>query len=324
MATVVSPSSRCNGVLCLPLACGAWHERAALDEALQHPESVRVAQLFHRVTAPEPGGRWQDEAFYLAVTFKRRVPPVRATHAVMGLSLDERGHLGWTVCDARTGAELLADRDDSLQGLQAHWREERRREQHEGRLPPRRHHRQAIQVAHATHALCNRLLAVADQHSARLALNDVRYLRTLRPRVTHPQAGDRPARTTSGHEAVAERHYRRATLVVGSVLRILGYKAVWRGLPSPLAVHGISPRDGPVCGTRSAQKDICTSCTRPLDVLTAARVTAQRVLDTLDQQAAAWTQRSPLVLADVHGDPSPAHAAGCAAPSGHTSTTTDA
>jgi hypothetical protein len=49
-----------------------------------------------------------------------------------------------------------------------------------GQLDKRSHRVQAEQVKHAAHVLCNYLIAVANQHDARILMNDVGYLRQRR------------------------------------------------------------------------------------------------------------------------------------------------
>jgi hypothetical protein len=155
----------------------------------------------------------------------------------------------------------------------------------QGRVPPRAHHLQAEQVKHAVHAICNRVVEDAARHGARVAVNDVTYLR--RQLVRAPEEGGAAApRSQAWHEQVAERHYRRATLVCGEMVRILGYKLPRRGLPRPLAISGISPRDCASCGRRGTEKDLCGFCGAPLDGLNAARATCARLTAVLDRARA--------------------------------------
>ena len=66
---------------------------------------------------------------------------------------------------------------------------------------------------------------------------------------------------------------------------VLEYKVPQVGLPRPLSVGGISPRDCAACGRRGMEGDQCAFCGAILDIRNAARVVTDRV---------------PAVLAHIH------------------------
>jgi len=282
---------RASLALLLPLECGRWHVATALEHAAQRPEMVRTAKLYHRPAHKLATGGVRPEGFYLAVTLEFAAPEPRPVATHMGVSMDEQSRVGWAVHDPRDGRLLTAGTDESLMGLQERWRADRRMQQRSGRTPPRQHHRQATQVEHAAHILVNRLVAVAVEHGAQVAVEDVTYLRDRRAPVQRTAQGDREARTAAARQAGADQQYRRATLVGGALRAYLEQKLPRVGLPRPIVISGISPRDCHACDRRGAERDLCGFCGAPLDVANTARVTAARVAPTLEWIGAARARR---------------------------------
>jgi len=274
---------RASSALLLPLECGRWHVATALEHAAQRPEMVRTAKLYHRPPRKLVTGGVRPEGFYLAVALEFAAPEQRTIAAHMGVSMDEQSRVGWAVHDPSDGRLFAAGTDGSLMGLQERWRADRRMQQRAGRLPPRQHHRQATQVEHAAHILVNHLVAVAAEHGAQVAVEDVTYLRDRRAPVQRTVQGDRAARSAAARQAQADQQYRRATLVGGALRTYLEQKLPRVGLPRPLIISGISPRDCHACGRRGAERDLCGFCGAPLDVANTARITAARVAPTQER-----------------------------------------
>jgi hypothetical protein len=288
---VVRRTAQASCALCLPLECGEWHEKTALEEATCRPEMVRVARLYHRPPRRPIGGQ-KPARFVLAITFEHVVPERRAVQAHMGVSLDEHSRAAWVVQDAVTGKRFAQGVDETLCGLQERWRQDRREQTRAGRMPPRAHHVQAEQVKHAAHAFCNRLVALASAHGAQVAVTDVRYLRERRPMLPRDEGGKRAPRSAAWHAAVAEQQYRHATLIGPYIERILTYKLPRAGLPRPLSVGGISPRDCATCGGRGIERDRCGLCGALLGVENTAAVTATRVPEVLERIRASRAKRA--------------------------------
>jgi len=289
-AAVVERSTKPSLALCLPLECGAWHIETALEEAVAHPEMVRVARLYFRPTRRSVVGHHQDR-FLLAITFEHDIPDRRVTTAHMAVAMDEWSRVAWRVYDDSTRRELAHGIDESLVGLQERWRRDRRRRARGGQLDKRSHRVQAEQVKHAAHVLCNYLIAVANQHDARILMNDVGYLRQRRVVLERDEQGKREARSETWHDMMAEQQYRRATLISGKLEEIMRYKLPRSGLPLPLIVRGISPRDCAACGQRGAENGICGLCGEVLDAKNTARVIAARTPDVLSKVQAARARR---------------------------------
>ncbi len=287
-AVTIARSTKPSLALCLPLACGSWHEKTALQEAITHPKMVRIARLYHR---PARAGHRADR-FMLAITFEHELPETRATSAHMAVTMDERSRIAWYVVDALTGRELARGVDESLVGLQERWRRDQRMRMQMGRLGNQAHHTQSEHVKHAAHTLCNRLIAIADEHDAQVVLNDVSYLHQRRLVHARDQSGKREARSPLWHELMAERQYRRATLIDGKIAGILRDKLPRVGLPKPLAVHGISPRDCTACGGRGTEEAFCGVCGAPLGIENTARVVAARTPVMLERVRAGRAKRS--------------------------------
>jgi hypothetical protein len=127
-------------------------------------------------------------------------------------------------------------------------------------------------------------VAIAATHDAQIGLNDVTYLRTtVRALVPRDEAGRKEGRRPAWHDTIAERHYRQATLVGGKLLDILTYKLPRVGLPRPLSISGISPRDCASCGQRGSERDRCALCGAPLGVDNTAHITAARISGVLER-----------------------------------------
>ena len=147
-------------------------------------------------------------------------------------------------------------------------------------------------MTHALHALCNGLVAVAVEHRAQLALQDIAYLRERRPQLARDARGQRSPRRPAVRDARAEAQYRLTTLITGTPTRILGYKLPLAALPGPLLVGGVSPRDCVACGGRGATSDRCDLCGADLGLGNTAVVVARRVADVLRRIDAARTRRA--------------------------------
>lgn len=276
----------------VPLAFGSWHERTALQDAITRPESIRVAKLIH-TPAHRRFHRYVPERFDLAVTFEHVVPDPAIPRAHMGIFMDERSTVHWVLHTASTGEWLDAGTDGSLVDLGMRWREDRRMQAHEGRLPPRAHHLQAEQVKHALHIMVNKIVARAVDAQALVAVCDNTYLRTaMKSAPMDEDTGKRLSMSERWHAAAAERNYRRTTLVIGEMQRILGYKLVRASLCRPLAVKGISPRDCAACGARGNERERCTQCGVVLDGMNSAAVTVKRVPEIVDRINAARAKRA--------------------------------
>ncbi len=289
---VVKTMPRPSCAVSLPLECGEWHVRTALRRALERPEMVRVARLIHRPGRHAGDGRGHEQ-FFLAITFEFEQPDQRPIRAHMGVAMDEESRVAWIVRDARSGQELACGVDETLCGVRERWRRARRSRMHTGHGISRAHHVQAEQVKEAVHLICNRLIAVAAAHDAQLGLQDVAHLRAKRVILPRDRSGKRVARTEAWHAAVADRHYRRMTLVGGKMREVLGYKLPGAGLPRPLSVAGISPRDCAACGRRGTEGDRCAFCGAVLNIQNAARVVTDRVPAVLAHIHAAHAERVP-------------------------------
>jgi hypothetical protein len=281
---IVETMPRPSCAISLPLECGEWHVQTALQRALERPEMVRVARLIHRPVRRAGAGRGHEQ-FFLAITFAFERPDQRPIRAHMGVAMDEESRVAWVVRDAESGQELAWGVDETLWGVRERWMRARRPGMHTGHATSRTHHGQAEQVKEAVHLICNRLIAVAAENDAQLGLQDVMPLRAKRVILPRDTSGRRVARTEAWHAAVADRHYRRMTLVGGKMREVLGYKLPQAGLPRPLSVGGISPRDCAACGRRGTAGDRCAFCGAVLDIRNAARVVTDRV---------------PAVLAHIH------------------------
>lgn len=289
--TVVKQAKRPATSVVLPLAFGSWHEETALKEALNRPESVRVAKLIHQ-DARRQFGRRRPERFLLAVTFEQVAPDPGHVLAHMGVYMDEQSRVSWVIRDAFTHAVVERGTDESLVNLAIRWREDRRMHAKAGRIPPRAHHIQAEQVKHTVHILVNRLVARATTHQALVAVADNTYLRTMkRAAPIDPETGKHAPRNDAWHDAAAAQNYRRTTLVVGDMQRILGYKLPRAGLFKPLSIGGISPRDCAACGERGTDELKCAACGAPLDGMNSAGVAVQRIPEIVDRIAAARAKR---------------------------------
>ncbi len=281
---LVETTPRPSCAVSLPLECGEWHVQTALRRALERPEMVRVARLIHRPERRAGKGRGHEQ-FFLAITFAFERPDQRPIRAHMGVAMDEESRVAWVVRDAESGQELACDVDETLCEVRERWMRARRPRMHTGHATSRAQHGQAEQVKEAVHVICNRLVAVAAAHDAQLGLQDVTHLRAKRVILPRDTSGRRVARTAAWHRAVADWRYRRMTLVGGKMREVLGYKLPREGLPRPLSVGGISPRDCAACGRRGTEGDQCAFCGAVLDIRNAARVVTDRV---------------PAVLAHIH------------------------
>jgi hypothetical protein len=302
----VGTMSRPSCAVCLPLECGEWHVGTALQRALERPEMVRVARLIHRPERRAGDGRGHEQ-FFLAVTFAFEQPDQRPISAHMGVAMDEESRVAWVVRDARSGQELACGVDETLCAVRERWRHARRPRLHTGHGISRAHHVQAEQVKAAVHVICNRLIAVAAAHDAQLGVQDVTYLRAKRVILPRDTSGKRVARSDTWHAAVADQHDRRMTLVGGKVREVLGYKLPPVGLPRPLSVGGISPRDCAACGQRGTETDRCAFCGAVLDIQNTARVVTDHVpsvLAHIDAARAARVQERTHAQSDhsEHGD----------------------
>jgi len=281
---LVETMPRRSCAVSLPLECGEWHVQTALRRALERPEMVRVARLIHRPARRAGDGR-DHEQFFLAITFAFEQPDQRPIRAHMGVAMDEESRVAWVVRDARSGQELACGVDETLCEVRERWMRVRRPRMHTGHGTSRAHHGQVEQVKEAVHVICNRLIAIAAAHDAQLGVQDVTHLRAKRVILPRDTSGRRVARTEAWHRAVADQHYRRMTLVGGKMREVLEYKVPQVGLPRPLSVGGISPRDCAACGLRGMEGDRCALCGAVLDIQNAARVVTDRV---------------PAVLAHIH------------------------
>jgi len=287
---VVETTPRPSCAVSLPLECGEWHVRTALRRALEQPEMVRVARLIHRPSHRAGNGHGHEQ-FFLAITFAFERPDQRPIRAYMGVAMDEESRVAWVVRDARSGQELASGVDETLCGVRERWRRAQRPRRHIGHGTSRARHGQAEQVKEAVHVICNRLIAVAAANDAQLGVQDVTYLRAKRVILPRDTSGTRAARTDAWHTAVADRHYRRMTLAGGKMREVLGYKLPQAGLPGPLSVAGISPRDCAACGQRGTEGDQCAFCGAVLDIRNAARVVTDRVPAVLARIDAARAER---------------------------------
>jgi len=287
---LVETTPRRSCAVSLPLECGEWHVQTALRRALERPEMVRVARLIHRPERRAGDGRGHEQ-FFLAITFAFERPDQRPIRAHMGVAMDEESRVAWVVRDAESGQELACDVDETLCEVRERWMRARRPRMHTGHATSRAQHGQAEQVKEAVHVICNRLVAVAAAHDAQLGLQDVTHLRAKRVILPRDTSGRRVARTAAWHRAVADWRYRRMTLVGGKMREVLGYKLPGEGLPRPLSVGGISPRDCAACGRRGTEGDQCAFCGAVLDIRNAARVVTDRVPAVLAHIHAARTDR---------------------------------
>ena len=274
----------------LPLACGAWHERT-LALALARPEMVRTASLAYRPARATARGR-RPAGFALSVTFEHEVPVPLDVTTHMGVSIDRDGRVGWAVIDPGSGRIVATGRDNRLANLAPHWREDRRAHQRDGRLPPRAHTLQRTQATHATHALCNELVALAVKHHAQLALQNIGYMRARRPLVERDESGQRSSERAETRDAPADARLRPTAAMTGAPARLLGYKLPLAALPRPLMIGGISPRDCAMCEGRGVAPGSCSLCGADLGAENTAVVVARCVADVQRRMAAAHAART--------------------------------
>lgn len=279
-STVAGAGHRPSGALRLDLACGAWHVTTTLAPALAQPEMVRTARLIYR-PGQRIGNRRRDEAYFLALTVAHQTPVEKLTRTYLGVVQTEDGIVGWAIVDPVDGKAIAVGKFDDLSGLREQWREDRRLQARAGRIPPRAHHIEAAQAKAATHRIANHLVDLADEHTAQVGVVDTTYLRRQLSVLPRERSGAQVARSPAYREEMAERNYRRMTLLSSSLAFMLSYKLPRRGLPRPLTIRGISPRECANCGVRGVQESRCTICGTLFDATNTALVAARDIAPRL-------------------------------------------
>jgi len=132
---------------------------------------------------------------------------------------------------------------------------------------------------HHYHAASKRIVALAVEHRARVGVEDLSY-----------------RRTKTGRKATDRKLFGAA---VGRLSAFLEYKLSFAGLPPPLEVRGVSPRECHRCGKESREKTkrangyiTCPLCGLEMDEHeNAARIVAAQLPEILERIAAARKRR---------------------------------
>ena len=258
-------TGRAVGALLFPLEMGSWQERVFFDLARQDPMAIRTAYLTREVN------RQGQVEYYLAIAVE--FPQAEPVETVNYLAVHHtlQGEISALVTDPE-GSVLHYEQMAGPLELQDAFRQ-RRAWKRRGKRTPHRVARE--RTKHHYHAASKRVVVLAVEHRARVGVEDLTY-----------------RRTKTGRKATNRKLFGAP---LGRLTALLSYKLPLAGLPPPLEVRGISPRECHRCGKDSREKTkradgriTCPLCGLEMDEhANAARLVAAQVPVILERIAAA-------------------------------------
>ena len=262
-------TGRASSALLFPLEMGSWQQRTFFDLAREDPLAIRTAQLIREVN------RKSEVEYYLAIGVDLSLPePIEPVNILaVHHTLEGEVYALVTNFDGKVlHYEQVAgplEREDALQ--------QRRAWQRRGKRTPHRVVRE--RAKHHYHAAANRIVTLAVKHRTRVGVEDLSYRRIK----TDRKAVNRRAEGAP----------------VGQLTDLLSYKLPFAGLPAPLKVGGISPRECHRCDKDSREKTVradgcitCPLCGLEMDEhQNTAHLVAAQLPDILARIAAARRKR---------------------------------
>ncbi len=258
-----------SGALLFPLEMGRWQKETFFEPAREHPGIIRTAYLTR-----EKNQQGEVE-YYLAIAVDFPEPdPVEAVNLLaVHHTLDGEVFVLITNPEGEVHhyeqVSAPLDLKDVYQRIRVR---QRRGKQTSDRVARER-------TKHHYHNAANRIVALAEEHRARVGVEDLSYVRSK-----------------TGYKAV---NRRRFVAAIGKLTELLDYKLPFAGLPAPLQVRGVSPRECHRCGPESREKTVrtegrisCPMCGLEMDVHeNNARLVAAQVPEILERIEAARRKR---------------------------------
>jgi hypothetical protein len=219
-------TGRAVGALLFPLEMGSWQERVFFDLARHDPLAIRTAHLTREIN------RQGEVEYYLAIAVDFPQPKPVETVNFLAVHHTLQGEIFALVADPQGNVLHYEQVAGPLQVQDAY--QQRRAWKKRGKRTPHRVVRE--RTDHHYHAASKRIVALALEHRARVGVEDLSY-----------------TRTKTGRKAI---NRKRFSAPVGRLTAFLSYKLPFAGLPPPLEVGGISPRECHRCGKDSRDKTV--------------------------------------------------------------------
>jgi hypothetical protein len=265
----LTETGRPTGALLFPLEMGDWQKENFFDVARDEPGTIRTAYLIR-----EEDQQGEVE-YYLAVAVDLPTSEPIETVNVMGVHHTLEGEV-FALVTSPDGEALYYEQVAGPLELEDAY-QQRRAWKRRGKRTPHRVVRE--RTRHHYHNASNRIVALAEEHRARVGVEDLSY-----------------RRTKTGRKATDRKLFGAA---VGRLSAFLEYKLPFAGLPAPLKVGGVSPRECHRCGPGSREKTAraegrirCPLCGLDMDVHeNNARLVAAQVPEIVERIAAARRKR---------------------------------